>query len=701
MPVRSFCRAPGAAAALLGLLLAFDATATAAPGREPLADAAALRAFADAQQRRAPAPRLPRLGFLARPQLREAALSPDGRQVAALVDDGRSRSLRVATRAQPQGRVWLARSSAQSLAWSRDGRWLFLAEATRVVALPADGRGGATAVAELGERLHRRFVGADPWLPAAALLLEAPPSNAAPPHRFRLWRAHPGGRLERLHEGRLPIVDVAFAPDGRPSHLLLAARDRHVLLRHEGPARWKALAVCADMHRCRFVGTRDQGRTLLMLSDLDDDLLGLVRVEADGSRRTLHRDPRGAGDVASLALDGDGQPRMAAYDAPAAQLLGLDAADRARAAAWQARFAGRSLSLQPGREAWLLRERGGDLHGERLHLMDPGAPGAAGVEPFADLGFQDRGKPRPRLSSDGLAAQRAVRWTASDGLPLHGYLLLPPGIPTARAPLVVLVHGGPFNHVRAEFNAQAQFLANRGVAVFLPNFRSSTGHGRRQVLAAHGDFGGDGPVQRDIVEGTRWLLANGIGDPRRVGIVGASFGGYSTLLGLSFQPELFKVGVAAVPPSDFGFVIREYLGANKPMQPGIPIGDSMRHLGLDPADHALMARLAAASPKAHAARMARPLLLLAGGEDDRVPIRGVTHYAATLQRLGKDVSLFVDADAGHGIADPRTREAYLYLEELLLQRVFGGATPEPPSRELAAHLQRNLRLRGAALRDLP
>jgi dipeptidyl aminopeptidase/acylaminoacyl peptidase len=282
-------------------------------------------------------------------------------------------------------------------------------------------------------------------------------------------------------------------------------------------------------------------------------------------------------------------------------------------------------------------------------------------------------------------------------LRVHGFLWLPPGVDAARAPLVVNVHGGPFNQVKPEFSVGSQFLANRGYIVFAPNFRASTGYGRKLVLASQGDFGGDGAVQRDIVEGTRWLLANGIGDPERVGIVGASYGGYATLLGLSFQPELFKVGVASVPPSDFSFILREYLGAKKEFTPGVPMADTMRHLGIDPADRALMAKLHAQSPVVNVARMRRPLLLLAGGEDDRVPIRGVTDYAARLKLLGRDVSLFVDADAGHNIGDPRTREAYYYLEETLLHRHLGGAAPEPASAELRAHLKRNLRLRGPSL----
>jgi dienelactone hydrolase len=608
----------------------------------------------------------------------------------------------VATRAQPQGRVLLARTAAQQLAFSHDGRWIFLVEPTRVLALAADGRGGAGAVAALGGRTHREFAGVDPWLPASVLLLEAPPANAPAPRRYRLWRASPGGRLELLHEGSQEIVDFAFAPDGRLSHLLLAIGEAHVVLRRRDDGGWQALARCAQLRRCQFVGTADAGRDLLLRSDLDDDRLGLLRVSPDGRRTPLHADPYGVADLDEVVLDPrDNTPLIAAYRSTVARNLGMERASAPWVAAIERRFPHRNLRLEVGRGAgagWLVHERGGELRGERLVLLDPASAHDAGVEVFAGLGYQDRGRVVARPAEATLARMRPVSWPSSDGRQLHGFLLLPPGRDAARVPLVVNVHGGPFGFVHPEYEGRSQFLANRGYAVFLPNFRSSTGHGREYLLSPRGDFGGDGRVQRDIVEGTRWLLDHGIGDRGRVGIVGASFGGYSTLLGLTFQPELFRVGVAAVPPSDFGFVVREYLGAGKPMVAGIPIAATMRLFGLDTADRALMARLAAGSPQAQAARMSRPLLLLAGGEDDRVPIRGVTHYAATLQQLHKDLSLYIDADAGHGLADPRTREAYLYLEEKILQRTLGGDAPEPPSPELAAQLKRNLRLVGPSLR---
>jgi dienelactone hydrolase len=661
--------------------------------------AADLSAIAVAEQARPRAARLDRDLFLAQGMLREAQLSPDGASVAALVENGRDRSLWLADAANPKGRRLLGRSTAEDLRFSHDGRWLFLDSPTQVYALAMAGQAGSGAVAKVGGRSHREFAGVDPWRPAAVLLLETPPKLSPLPKRWRLWRAEVGGRTTLLHESRRHIADFAFAPDGELSHLKLVVGDTRVILRRVAKDRWRALSLCPDSRECKFVGTANGGRDLLLKSNLGGDLMVLQKLDADGKLQTLHADPRGESDLADIVLDpADNTPLLTAYRSSVVSNYGLRADVQASLDAIVRRFPQARLELDVGRGAatpWLVHERGGALRGERLHLFD--ARSGRSVELFPQLAFQLKGRPVARLPEAALARQVPVSWLASDGLRVHGFLWLPPGVDAARAPLVVNVHGGPFNQVKPEFSLGSQFLANRGYIVFAPNFRASTGYGRKLVLASQGDFGGDGAVQRDIVEGTRWLLANGIGDPERVGIVGASYGGYATLLGLSFQPELFKVGVASVPPSDFSFILREYLGAKKEFTPGVPMADTMRHLGIDPADRALMAKLHAQSPVVNVARMRRPLLLLAGGEDDRVPIRGVTDYAARLKLLGRDVSLFVDADAGHNIGDPRTREAYYYLEETLLHRHLGGAAPEPASAELRAHLKRNLRLRGPSL----
>jgi len=360
----------------------------------------------------------------------------------------------------------------------------------------------------------------------------------------------------------------------------------------------------------------------------------------------------------------------------------------------------RDIQVGRGQQAkWLVGVSGPTLQAAHWHLYDPST---GRFSDFLDdtLTQQRSGKPLAPLPASALARKIPLIWTASDGMRLHGYVLLPPGADPATLPLVVNPHGGPWAHDRPDYGSFAQFLVNRGYAVFQPQFRGSTGYGRDYVFAAQGDFG-NGRVQQDIVEGTRYLLAQGVGDPRQVGMAGASFGGYATLLGLTFQPDLFKVGVAIVPPPDLGWDLRWIARSDEALKlfRYIPFEAWLRTLSLDLDDPATMARLHAQSPLANAARMHRPLLLIAGGEDHRVAIRGVIGYAARLKLKGGDVSLLVDPEAGHTASEPLAKEAMFYLTARILHRQLGGLAAEAPDDPLRAYLQQNLRLVGKDLRD--
>ena len=323
----------------------------------------------------------------------------------------------------------------------------------------------------------------------------------------------------------------------------------------------------------------------------------------------------------------------------------------------------------------------------RWYLFDPRG---GGLRRILDEPVRNAHPP----SEARLARKLAVSYLASDGLRVHGFLLLPPGVDPARAPLIAQVHGGPINHFRPGFDGVAQFLANRGYVVFQSNFRGSTGHGRAYTFASNGDYG-NGRVQQDIEEGVRWLLARGIGDAQRVGIVGHSFGGYSALLGLTFQPELFKVGVAGAPPADLGWAMRWLLASGEQGDlPDRSLQQTLRALSLDAGDPATFARLHAQSPLANASKMRRPLLVMAGGADRTVAIREVTHYVATLKAQGSPVTLLVEPGGGHSPLAPVAREAYLFAMETMLQRHLGGPEPDPPGQRLRAYLRGNLRLAG-------
>lgn len=683
---------------LRGALVAFAllaCTGAAAPPHAPSGTGLADLKVAIATERtRAPAPRLPRASFLAHPVAFGAVLAPDGTQVAYLRKDGPRRGVWLLPASGGAPRMLVVDSDAQSLAFSHDGRWLLLLSPRRVQAVPlAGGRAGARVLTLVGGRTRREVLAIDPVRPAAVLVVERPSLAGPAPRRWRLLRVEVEGRESVLHVDAHQIVDVALDASGRPAWLLRARGAGHDLLQLDANGRMAPRLRCEQMRRCLLVGTL--GSDLLLRTHGDDGLEALWRMRRDGSRERLHADPRGEADLDEVVLDPrDGTPLLASYRSTQAHTEGLTAEARVHLAALARRFPGRDLRLAVGRgpqARWLVRELGSQVQGERLYLY---APATGAVREILADGFVHDGVAFGRLPETSLARTWPFAWQASDGRRVHGLLTVPPGVDAATAPLVVEVHGGPFNRVRPGFGRDAQFLANRGYLVFQPNFRGSTGFGRDYLLAAHGDFG-NGRVQADIVEGVRALLATGIGDGRRVAIAGASFGGYSALLGATFAPELFRVGIAAVPPADFGWVLREYVGSGAQMVPGVPIATSMRDLGLDPADAALARRLTAQSPIANAARLRRPVLVLAGGEDERVPIRGVTAYAARLRTLGNaDVTLFIDADGKHQAAEPLTREAYYFLMETLLHRHLGGPVPPPPSKALAAHVRRNLRLRG-------
>ncbi|MBP1474818.1 S9 family peptidase [Frateuria sp. MAH-13] len=679
--------------ALCALLLARPALAH-APVDAFQADVAHERA-------RPPAPTFPRAAFLLRPAVVAAALSPDGNQVAYLREQAGRRSLWLLPAEGGQARRVLGGTDARRIAWSHDGRWLVLESGRQLFAVAAAGQGGSHLMVTLGGRQQRELIDIDPLQPAAVLLRERAPATPEAPERWRVLRVDMQGRRTLLHEDAHRLVEVAFDRSGRLAFLKRVEDTALAVHRVDVHGRLHPVLRCAQLHRCSLLPVTDAQGRLLLLSDVDADLEGLRRLQSDGTLDTLATDPRGEADLDALALDPvDGTPRIASYRGTVAANQGLDPATRGLLADLKARLPGRNLDIAVGEAHWLVSAQASTLQGARWHLVDPRTGAAREILDFPPLGDRD-GRPAQWLPEAAMARKLPFDWRASDGMRLHGFVWLPPGADPAHLPLVVLAHGGPWSAARPdEFgNGYSQALANRGYVVFEPNFRASNGLGRHYLMSAHGDFG-HGRVQQDIVEGTRALLARGIGDAERVGIAGASFGGYATLLGVTFQPDLFKVGVAVVPPPDFGWDIR-WIGRTTEalsLSRYIPFDEWLAMLSLDPRDAATMARLHEQSPLAHASHMDRPLLIFAGGEDRRVALRGVLGYAARLKALGKDFSLFVDPLAGHRNDKPVAHEAYLYLLEWMLHRHLGGAAPAAPDATVRAYLARSLRVAGSDLR---
>jgi len=285
-----------------------------------------------------------------------------------------------------------------------------------------------------------------------------------------------------------------------------------------------------------------------------------------------------------------------------------------------------------------------------------------------------------------------VSYRARDGMLLHGYVLLPSGIAPGLAPLVAWLHGGPISRTFDQYEGSTQLLANRGYAVFVPNFRASAGYGVQYTRSADGDVG-NGRVLADVIDGLDFLLAQGIGDRKRQGVMGMSFGGYASLLAVSHHPTRFRFAFAGAPPTDYGWIKQwqaEHDGEALRGE-GPPLSLQFPLLGFRYGDAAWREKMRRESPLAALPSLQTPVYIWAGAHDDHVPIKSIVNYVGEAGRLGRSLSLLIDPDGGHTPRTPLGVEASLYQIELAAHRHLGGPLT-PPSPELREFLRRNVRV---------
>ena len=269
----------------------------------------------------------------------------------------------------------------------------------------------------------------------------------------------------------------------------------------------------------------------------------------------------------------------------------------------------------------------------------------------------------PGLSESDLGIEKPYPYKARDGLDIHAYLTLPPGKGEKNLPVVVMPHGGPDFRDWVRFDWWAQFLANRGYAVFQPNFRGSKGYGHAFTDAGLGQWGLK--MQDDITDGVKKLIADGVADPKRICIVGASYGGYAALAGATFTPDLYACAASISGVSDLGRMLdfeRKMRGRNSGS-----VSFWQSRIG-SPEDSA---RIDATSPALHADQVRVPVLLMHGRLDTTVPYAQGEAERDALQRAGKTVELVTfDAD-DHYLTLAQTRVQLLTNLERFLKANIG------------------------------
>lgn len=311
---------------------------------------------------------------------------------------------------------------------------------------------------------------------------------------------------------------------------------------------------------------------------------------------------------------------------------------------------------------------GGDVNPGEVYLFD---------RKTKELTFQYR--PRPNVPVKDLATMQVVRYKSSDGLEIPAYLTLPKNAGQKNLPLVIVPHGGPWARDAWGFNSFHQFLANRGYAVLSPNFRGSTGYGKEFLNAGNKQWGNK--MQDDITWGVKHLVAQGIVDPKRVGIMGISYGGYATLAGLAFTPEVYAAGVSIVGPSN----LHTLLSTIPPYWESIRkvFAERMGDLNT-PAGKAQLARQ---SPVNAADKIKAPLLVVQGANDPRVNKAESDQIVIALRTRGFPVEYIVAPDEGHGFARPVNNMAMLAAAEKFLAKHLGGRYQESMTPAVATRLK--------------
>ena len=268
------------------------------------------------------------------------------------------------------------------------------------------------------------------------------------------------------------------------------------------------------------------------------------------------------------------------------------------------------------------------------------------------------------INPEEMSPMEPIKFTSRDGMTIRGYLTIPKASEGKKLLLIINPHGGPFGvRDRWGYNPEHQFFASRGYATVQVNYRGSGGYGRSFEQAGYGGKWG-AEMQNDLTDAVKYLIDEGIADPERVCIYGASYGGYATMAGLTFTPEMYKCGINYVGVTDVGLLFTSMPKYWEPQKEVLKV-----QIG-DPDDKELMNRM---SPLAHVDKIKAPLMIVQGAKDPRVVKRHATDLRDALEDRGiklSDDEWIMKNDEGHGFSKVENRiELYQKMEKFLAKHL--------------------------------
>jgi dipeptidyl aminopeptidase/acylaminoacyl peptidase len=623
------------------------------------------------------------------PEISGAQLSPDGKFIAFLKPWKETRNIWVKRTSEPFSSARLmttetARPVAGFL-WTRDARFLVYVkdnagdENFNVYAVDPNG----TAVPDTGAPPSRDLTNLKG---VRVMLFSAPKTDPDVIYiglndRDKSWhdlyklRISTGERtLIRENTDRIAAWIFDLAGNLRLAQRVQDSGDQEIL--RVDASGFTPIYTCNVFETCDVVQfQRDARRAYIQTNKGDLDLMTLALLDpATGQVETVESDPLGRVDLESAWFSEATDELVATrYSDDRDRRYFRDPAFEADFKWLEEKFPGQEISIPSStrdESQWLIGAHGDTEPGE-TYLFD---------RKKRELTFQYR--IREKLPRESLAPMQAIRYPSSDGLEIPAYLTLPKGLHGSDArnlPVLVVVHGGPWARDEWGYNGMAQFFANRGYAVFMPNFRGSAGFGKKFLNAGNAEWGTK--MQDDVTWGVKHLVATGIADPQRIGILGGSYGGYATLAGVAFTPDLYRAAVDIVGPSNLATLLESippyWEAARKIMyarmaDPGTPAGQKW---------------LEERSPLYSAEKIKTPLMVVQGANDPRVNRREAEQIVIALRDRGFPVEYLLAPDEGHGFARPVNNLAMYMAVEKFLAAHLKGRYQEGGSPEVVARLQ--------------
>jgi dipeptidyl aminopeptidase/acylaminoacyl peptidase len=633
-------------------------------------------------------PLLDRELFFGNPEIAAAQLSPDGKYIAFLKPWKETRNVWVKKTSEPYSAARLVTADTRrpipGFFWSRDSKYILFVqdkagdENYNVYAVDPGAPAGAGQEVPAARNITdakgaRAFIYATPKADPDVIYVGLNDRDPAW-HDVYQVRISTGERtLLRQNTERIAEWNFDLAGKLRLAERVTDTGDSEIL--RVDPSGLTKVYSCTVFESCGVTAFHKDGkRAYLETSKGDADLSRLVLLDPEtGQEEVADSDPLGKVDFGRAIFSEATEELVAtSYEDERPRVYFRDKAFEADYKLLQQKLPGREISFGS-------RDMAADDQLWFVTARSDTDPGARYLFDRKTKALTPQYKVRERIPREHMASVKPIRYRSSDGLEVPAFLTLPKGVPAKGLPLIVVPHGGPWARDNWGFDNLAQFLANRGYAVLQPNFRGSTGYGKKFLNAGNKQWGDR--MQDDITWGVKHLVAEGIADPRRVGIMGGSYGGYATLAGVTFTPDLYAAAVSIVGPSNLITLldsIPPYWEAGR-----IIFYERMGN----PRDPEGKKQLERQSPLNSASKIRTPLLIAQGANDPRVKKAESEQIVVALRDRGFPVEYILAPDEGHGFARPVNSMSLFASAEGFFAKHLGGRAQNDMTPEVSARLK--------------